>query len=234
AVSFDFGLESWLAGQTGAEGAEYLPLLPLKAVEGIEPAAVVEPHTLLWNKYAITKNCKDLEGAVAFFDVVHSDKAIELLTWGIKDDYYEVIDGVNYYKNRITGKEEAAQKRTRGNPLWGDTVFPIIQKANLEYELVSVPDFKKDYQLKVMNHKPWFTTSNTSFTAIPTAEQTEKKNEISSAIYTYSEELLTKLILGTESLDKWDSYMAQFEKLGLPELIKIDQAMVDSYKAKLK
>lgn len=233
ALTFDYGLESWLATQTGAEGAEYQALMPLKAIDGIEPAAVMEPHTLVWNKYGITKDCKDLEGAIAFFDVVHSDKAIELLTWGIKDDYYEVIDGVNYYKDRTNTKEEAAQRRTRGNPLWGNTVFPIIQAANLEYELVSVPDWKKAYQLDVMTYTPWYTTSNSSFTAIPTEEQTNRLNEINSAIDTYSQELLTKLILGQESLDNWDSFMKQFESLGLPDMVQIYSDLVKSYQEKV-
>lgn len=234
ALTFDYGLESWLATQTGVEGAAYETLLPLASKEGVEPAAVVEPHTLVWNKYGITNACKDLQGAISFFDVSHSDKAIELLTWGQKDIYYETKDGVNLYKDRVSTKEEAAQKRTRGNPLWGATVFPIIQAANLEYELVSVPDWKKEYQLAVMNVTPWYSTSNASFMAIPTPEQTDRKNQIYTAINTYSEELLTKLILGQESLEDWDSFMKQFETLGLPELQKIDQALVDSYKAQLK
>lgn len=234
ALTFDYGLESWLATQTSPAGAEYEALLPMTAIDGIEPAAVVEPHTLVWSKYGITKACKDLEGAIAFFDVVHSEKAIELLTWGQKDIYYEVKDGTNYYKDRTNTKEEAAQKRARGNPLWGGTVFPIIQAANLEYEIVSVPEWKKEYQIAVMDVTPWYSTSNGSFMAIPTAEQTDRKNAIYSAINTYSEELLTKLILGQEKMENWDTFMKQFDALGLPELQKIDQALVDSYKAALK
>ena len=232
---YDYGMESWLATQTGVEGAEYIPLPPLQAVEGVKPAAVVEPHTLVWNKYAITKDCKNLQAAITYFDIIHSDKSIELQTWGIIDEYYEIKDGVNYYKDRKDTKTEATTRNSRGNPLWGGSAaFPVIQVANLEYEIVPpVPQYKVDYQLGIMEHTPWYSTSNGSFMSIPSSEQTTEKNKIITSIDTYSKELLTKLILGSESLDDWDKFMAQFEELGLKKLIEIDQALVDTYKASL-
>ena len=49
----------------------------------------------------------------------------------------------------------------------------------------------------------------------------------SPATSTYSEELLTKLILGQQSMDDWDTYMADLERLGLDQLIEINQARYD-------
>lgn len=235
AADYTYGLEMWNKGMTPDPAAEYMPIVPLKSKDGLTTYASMEPNTLVWEKYAITKSCKDLEGAIKFFDVVHSERYIELLSWGIKDSDYEVNEnGDNVFKDRVNDEEAAKQRRSRGNPLWGSTVFPIIQVANLEFELVSVPDFKKDYQLATMDFTPWYTTSNETFFAMPDDAQLEAKNKIASGINTYSEELATKLILGQESIDSWDKYMAKFKELGLDELVAIDQALVDKYQEILK
>lgn len=227
---YTYGLEMWNASMTPVEDAKYMPLMPLQAVDGITPYAVMEPHTLTWDKYAITKECKDLEGAIRFFDVVHSERYIELLSWGIEGQtYYVDENGTKLFKDRVSDEQAAKERRTRGNPLYGGTVFPIIQEANLEFELVSVPDFKRDYQLEVMYYTPWYTSHNATYFAIPNDEQLEIKNKITNDIFTYSHELATKLVLGQASLEEWDSYIEKFKELGLDDLIEIDQALVDEY-----
>ena len=50
---------------------------------------------------------------------------------------------------------------------------------------------------------------------------------ISLDLNTYSEELLSKLIMGQKSLDEWDSYMKDLSELGLDELIQINQSRYD-------
>ncbi len=229
-ADFTYGLEMWNKGMTPDPNAEYMPIIPVKAKEGLTSYSVMEPSTLVWEKYAITKGCKDIEGAIKFFDVVHSERYIELMTWGIKDDFYEVDkNGDNVYKDRVDDEEAAKQKRCRGNELWADTVFPVIQVPNLEYELVSVPEFKKNYQLEFINYKPWYSTSRGTFFAMPDDTQTEAKSKIVSGIKTYSEELATKIILGQAPLSDWDKYIKKFKELGLDEYIAIDQALVDRY-----
>ncbi len=63
--------------------------------------------------------------------------------------------------------------------------------------------------------------------AIPTVEEINKANEISTDLETYSKELLTKLIMGEKSLDDWDSYIQDLKDLGLDDLIAVQQARVD-------
>ena len=58
-------------------------------------------------------------------------------------------------------------------------------------------------------------------------EELDTISSITSDLTTYSEELLTKLILGQQSMDDWDTYMAALERLGLDQLIEINQARYD-------
>ena len=162
-------------------GGEYTPLMPLKAVEGIKPAAQKEPPFLVWKKYAITKNCKNTDAAISFFDVIYSKEYADLLFWGIKDFTYKVNnDGIREFVD-ITGSFDtklADSGKIAGNQVFGDTIFPRVQFANLEYELANIPQHKKDHQLKIIDYSPYYVNQNQNYLAIPNAEQLERKTKV--------------------------------------------------------
>jgi len=225
----DYNLENYQE-PTIKGGGEFLPLMPLKAVEGITPAVQQEPHFLIFNKYAITKDCKDPAAAIKFFDMVYSEKYADLMFWGIEGQTYKVeSNGAKVYLNNGPAEELAKTKQVTGNMLLGDTVFPRVQFSNLEFELASAPKYKADNELQVLNYKPYYVNMNNNFLAIPDDKQLETKTKILTNLNTYSTELATKLALGQKSLDDWDQYIAELKKLGLDQLIEIDQQLLDRY-----
>jgi putative aldouronate transport system substrate-binding protein len=213
-----------------AQGASLLPMMPLKAVNGITPAAQLEPPFLVWEKYVITKACKDPAAAIRFFDVIYSEKYAELSYWGIVGDTFKKdADGAKLFINNGPEEELAKARKSAGNAIYGDTIFPRVQYANLEFELARVEKHKAEQQLKVMNYKPYFVNMNNVYLAIPDDKQLEEKTKILNNLNTYSSELATKLALGQKSLDDWDQYIAELKKLGLDKLIEIDQKLHDRY-----
>lgn len=225
----DYNLENYQE-PTIRGGGEYLPLMPLKAVDNITPAAQLEPPFLIFNKYAITKNCKDLEAAIKFFDMVYSDKYADLMFWGIEGQTYKIeSNGAKVFLNNGSAEDMAKTKQVTGNSLLGDTVFPRVQFANLEYELSRLPQSKVDHELQILKYKPYYVNMNNNFLAIPDEKQLETKTKILTNLNTYSSELATKLVLGQKSLDDWDQYIAELKKLGLDQLIEIDQQLLDRY-----
>jgi sugar phosphate isomerase/epimerase len=70
---------------------------------------------------------------------------------------------------------------------------------------------------------------NDMYLAIPDDQQLEKKTKILTNLTTYSQELATKLALGQKSLDNWDQYISELKKLGLDDLIEINQQLLDRY-----
>jgi ABC-type glycerol-3-phosphate transport system substrate-binding protein len=213
-----------------AKGSEYLPLMPLKAMDGITPAAQLEPPHLVWQKYAITQDAKNPEAAIKFFDMIYSEKYADLLYWGIEGDTYKRdTDGSKMYINTGSDEEKAKTGKVNGSPLFGDTVFPRVQFANLEFELKQVPPYKAEHELKMLKYKPYFVNMNQIYLAIPDDKQLEEKTKILTNLTTYSSELATKLALGQKSLEQWDTYMADLKKLGLDRLIEIDQQLHNRY-----
>ncbi|MGM1046284.1 MAG: extracellular solute-binding protein [Bacillota bacterium] len=225
----DYNLENYQE-PTIRGGGEYLPLMPLKAVDNITPAAQLEPPFLIFNKYAITKNSKNIEAAIKFFDMVYSDKYADLMFWGIEGQTYKIeSNGAKMYLSNGSAEELAKTKQVTGNMLLGDTVFPRVQFANLEYELARLPQYKVDNELQILNYKPYYVNMNDLYLAIPDEKQLETKTKILTNLNTYSSELATKLVLGQKSLDDWDQYITELKKLGLDQLIEIDQQLLDRY-----
>lgn len=225
----DYNLETYQE-PTIKGGGEFLPLMPLPAAEGITPAAQLEPPFLVWQKYAITKDCKNVEAAIKFFDTIYSERYADLLYWGIEGQTYKKDEnGAKVYINNGSDEELAKTGQVNGNKLFGDTVFPRVQFANLESELVSVPKHKADNELRILNYKPYFVNMNNNYLAIPDDQQLETKTKILTNLNTYSAELATKLALGQKSLDDWDQYIAELKKLGLDQLLEIDQQLLDRY-----
>jgi hypothetical protein len=65
------------------------------------------------------------------------------------------------------------------------------------------------------------------YLAPATAAQQERMNALVPDLNTYGSELLTALIRGTQSIDRWDSYIANLKRLGLDELLSIYQVRFD-------
>lgn len=230
----DYGMATWLKAEVqGVEGVEFMPIMPLKAVDSIKPAAVIEPADLTWNKYVITKACTDTEGAIKLFDVIYTEEYATLCAFGVEGEYYEERDGVKYYLPQGTIEEQAKERKANGNMIWR-YVYPLVQLPNLESELADAPKPMADFQLEIMKYDTWYPNGLGNFLAIPTKEETEEINKLSNGIFTYSQELQTKLTMGQLSIDNWAEYTAEFDKLGLPRLIELRQQQLDRFYAAVK
>jgi len=114
-----------------------------------------------------------------------------------------------------------------------DTGSPEVQVAMLTQRINQLTEHlkqhKKDHQLKIIDYSPYYVNQNQNYLAIPNAEQLERKTKVLNDLKTYSTELAAKLALGQKSFDDWDIYIAELKKLGLDQLIEIDQQLLDRY-----
>jgi hypothetical protein len=67
------------------------------------------------------------------------------------------------------------------------------------------------------------------YEAAMTEAEAARIAELRPDLDTYSKELISGLIMGTKSLNNWDSYIADLKRLGLDELIAIKQAQIDRF-----
>ena len=65
---------------------------------------------------------------------------------------------------------------------------------------------------------------------IATADEADRLLFLQADMATYTKEMIQKFIMGTESLDNYDSFLKQLETMGLSEVLEIKQTQYDRYK----
>lgn len=247
---FDWAGETWqevgITVPEGAAAAYYAPVV-LKASNA---AVETEPY-LCWqqgyqlggNKYAVTSACEDLDAVGRLFDFLVSDDYRILTEYGLEDYSYTLGEDGSY--NAIKDAEESdAQQLAAGCALWTNaSILPRFELKSAQdwaTELQGYQDAgktmgypetgfekKKEFFDEYSDYEYKLPHESNPELAPATAEELDTISSITSDLTTYSEELLTKLILGQQSMDDWDTYMADLERLGLDQLIEINQARYD-------
>ena len=224
--------QNWFEPMTGDDNADYVPINPT-GKEGIEPVFHREPSTLVYQKFAITKNCKDVEGAVRLFDTLYTEEYALLSMWGIEGLTYEMEDGRKVQLHPEWGDEERAEaKALVGHSLCGNTVFPVVniqEEWNDILGLQGVSEAKQAYEVAMQSYDNDYFTSMTI--AMPTEEESSMFDRYYTTLETYSSELLVNLILGNKSIDELDAAIEEMKEMGLTELVGIYQTRHDRYMA---
>ena len=173
-----------------------------------------------YNKYdgivstCVTKTCKNPEAAMKFLDYWFSDEGSVLTTIGVKgSSYTDIVDGKAVFVDEIKkdptnmgiwAKYGFGQQMIslRGDCRFGDELFfgkyfLIAAKVNegLYKELMPSYNFSKDENDKV----------------------TELVSQFSPVITEY----IDKFITGATPMSEWDNFVAQVNKLGVPEYAQI-------------
>ncbi len=218
--------------QAIAPDALYAPLMPLPAVDGVEPASMSEPGQMVWERYAVTKDCKDLEAVARLLDIVYSEDYATLTAFG--------EEGVNFTYDEegvmvscgLSGDELREQRIAEGAMLWNG-VLPRVQSVDMRQQVATCDDYKRDVTLALIDYDKKYPDQFNNFLALPTKEESERINELQANLDTASQELATKLTLGQIPLSDLEKEVEKLDELGLSELLEIAQARYDRYLANL-
>lgn len=218
--------------QAIAPDALYAPLMPLPAVDGVEPASMSEPGQMVWERYAVTKDCKDLEAVARLLDIVYSEDYATLTAFG--------EEGVNFTYDEegvmvscgLSGDELREQRIAEGAMLWNG-VLPRVQSVDMRQQVATCDDYKRDVTLALIDYDKKYPDQLNNFLALPTKEESERINELQANLDTASQELATKLTLGQIPLSDLEKEVEKLDELGLSELLEIAQARYDRYLANL-
>lgn len=186
---------------------------------------------LTWATTVVSTSCKNIEEAVAYMNYYYSQEGADLCNWGIENVHYTVAeDGTKTftdamlnnpdmplgdvqmnYKIHFTAKLKEADVTCNPNVVY-DTV--ALQKRLIYTDDTTVDD-KQVF--------PGFSFSS---------EASEARNDIMSVINTYVDEMTLKFITGVTSLDEFDSYMDQLQRMGIEDAIAISQQQYDAFMSK--
>ncbi|SMF75451.1 carbohydrate ABC transporter substrate-binding protein, CUT1 family (TC 3.A.1.1.-) [Paenibacillus uliginis N3/975] len=217
-----------------AAKSEQLSLGPLTSPVN-DKKVVRSPFNLYTSKAIITDKAKHPEAAMRLLDMFYAteDKAVDGFSgntifvgyegehWKYTDDtkaQYEWIDP-------ITGFGDINKSISVNMELPGYLDFiampannPLMEMKVTQVKEKQVPYYRDAYPV------------NARFTA----KESEKGNVIENDLFTYVTLMTTKFIIGEESLDNFDSYIATLDKMGLQELLTIKTDALKRWNESLK
>ncbi len=221
----------------GAAPCEYMGI-SCDPGNGIKPVVSITDGIQKTANYQMAFTTQANQEAVGrLLDYLTSDEYVLLTEYGIEGYTFEMVDGK---KVRIEDSDISEVQLMSVLPaLWTNNgILPRrFETEDLKAEVetrveqgwtskaASCRDLYENYDSYGLTY-----IYGSDRLSVATEEETQRSSDIRADLDTYSSELLTKLIMGQQSMDDWDSYIADMKALGLDELIEICQARYDRTK----
>jgi len=211
----------WLNGAAAAGiGADWVGFPELAGKDGIAHYIQTE-YCAFPGSYGayLTNACdteEELKAAMAWVNWAYTEEGNLYWNFGIEGESYEIVDGAPQFTEKVTKDERGMTQalrdwtgasaqpvgiqmeqfvRAKNNPACGDSVDKWVSNQDGgKYYLPGLP---------------------------LTADEQSAKSDIDTAVGTYVQENSIKFITGEKSFDEWDAYVADIDKMGLQESLKI-------------
>lgn len=175
---------------------------------------------------AITKSCKDPVLAVKWLDYLYSEEGSRTINYGKEGVTYEMVDGKPVYTDLIKNNVDGIPPRDM-----------IISKTF--HDGMGLVDYRRFWQISNTSRleaiQVWQSNNDYAW-VMPsvslTVDEGNLKNDIYPDIATLVEEKTVRYIMGTESMDTYDAFVAQIEKMGIQKVIDVYQAALTRYNAR--
>lgn len=181
--------------------------------------------------FAISKNSQNKELAMKFLDYGFSAEGRELMQYGVEGETFVIEDGTYKYTDLILKNPEGYNMAEAKSIYIRNTEnIPLLQgdeglrAAGENSE--TMPEINEAIERWKINDGSSVTIPHS---VAPAAELTSEYAKLQSEIGTYASEMFLKFILGDTPLEKFDAYLAELNKRGLPRYLEIAQDCVDRY-----
>jgi len=199
---------------------------PLSTPDGDVSMSTQYSHPVTGMYAVITPACENKEAAVKFLNYAYTEEGSMLFNYGIEGESYEMVDGTPTETELITNHPEGwapLEARAYYQRNWQSA--PMVQL----YIPAGVPE-------RTQITKANFGVSNVEEYLMPQLFFDEDvSSEISkcmSDIITLRDEMFTKFVMGTESLDNFEEYVETLYELGLDKVLAYYQEGLDAYSGK--
>lgn len=174
----------------------------------------------------ISGDCKNPELAAKYLDFWYTDEGSLLTIFGKEGVSYNMVDGYPKFTEEITNNPDNIPFAT-ALASYSNGAYGAPGKADYRY---TEQYYANQCQIDALNI---WKDNNSEKTTLPLVYPTEDEASTMSNIYTEIEtfvsEKVWKFIIGTESMDNYDSFVKTIESMGIDEVLKIKQAGIDRY-----
>lgn len=178
---------------------------------------------------AITTSCKDVERAARMLDYGYGENGHLLYNFGTEGESYNMVDGYPTYTDLILDNPDGLPiSQAMAGYIRGCYNGPFVQDLRYLEQYYTLQNQRDTLDI-------WGGSNGKAHVVppiTPTAEESKEYSNIMNEVNTYRDEMILKFIFGTESLDNFDTYVANMEKMGLSRALEIQNAALDRYNAR--
>ena len=204
--------------------AEFVSIPPLKNQEG--KAVTKEQQNKYGKGTSVSAKSQYKEQIIKFLDWIHSEEGHIATNFGIEGETF-VREGDTFKYTDLVMKDPDNAGMSKLILLGFRDMWPY--RSDIAYENAMNSDNQNtqrdNYEQYVVGDK-WPTTLTF------TEEERGIINTTYQEVKTYTDEMINQYVMGIESTESFDEYLNTLEKLGLPEVLKVQQAAYDRYRAR--
>ncbi len=168
----------------------------------------------------VTADSPVVEAALRWVDYGYSQEGADLLNWGVLGESYDIVNGQKEYIVPVADIHKWA-KSDNGTSRLMDVSAAFAAYTPFNLEQTRVWREGSDYDL--------FLPDRITYTSAESARMANLMTDIK----TYTQETIEQILLGVQTMDVWDEYVATLERMGVAEVIEMTQAAYDRYNARL-
>jgi len=184
------------------------------------------PDQYVGSYYTISANCREPEIALKWMDYLYSESGSLFANYGIEGLTFEFSeDEIPRYTNYILDNPDGLSANEAMEYYTMPPNFPGL-----------LVDWKRELQILPENDRKTYDIWETADTEylLPagislTSKENIELNNIMEDIENYMNEMTLRFIMGTESLDKYDIYIAELRNKNIERAIEIYQQAYDRY-----
>lgn len=179
----------------------------------------------------ISADSKHIKEAVMYLNYCYTQAGADLCNYGVENVHYTVNEnGEKVFTDYMLNNPVVARGETQ-------MVFKLHTQPKLaDPDVLCNPNVVADeYALEIRKRygdDPTIDSAQVLPAFTMAAEASEERSNIMNDINTYVDEMTLKFITGVTSLDEFDAYLAQLQKMGIEDAIAITQSEYDAFMSK--
>ena len=178
---------------------------------------------------AITAQCKDLNTAVRLLDYAYSEEGYMFFNFGTEGVSYNLVDGKPVFVDFITNNPDGKTfKQAMGMFCRAGNGGPFVKSLAPVMLQRAFPQQNEAANL-FYSSVDW---SNSLPPITLTKEESEIVANVMSEVNTLAEEMTIKIIVGEQSVDSFDTYVAQMKSAGIANAIAAYQTAFERFNAR--
>ena len=175
---------------------------------------------------AISTTCENVEIVARLLDYAYSPEGQMLYNFGEEGASYEMVDGTATFTDLVLNNPDGLSvAHALAGYIRANYNGPFVQSEAYATQYYTTKEQKDALAI-------WSDTNMAAHVMPPVTATPEESKDIArymTDINKYRDTETIKFILGERSFDEWDEYVAEIERMGLDEVLKLKEAALERY-----